>query len=466
MIFDFLFKSKKDRKARVINASSLRSVTDYEHSAYFATAQDTSADEVCSEGERSTLRANCRKILLDCPNAMNAARSLALSVYGAGPTLQVKTPDAELNRSIEKLFNRWRKASKYDLTFFTAIQALPSDGEAFFHITTDPSNCFSLGIELIEPYRVREPMGVSMEPDRFCGIKYDEFNRPMEYTVVKSYPNPNYNSTINEYVTIPAGQIEHLYIPILAAQRRGLPLLQSAIQTMAGLKKIEDATLSAVETAANISFVIESGLDPDNISNDCQLAEGQTFEAFDTVKLPGRNNGLYLPSGMKATQFKPEQPGINYNTFKNDCLLGVGAALSAPKNIILNDSSSYNYSSARLDAQIFERWADVLRAICTPILDKHFKMLMATLLDNPDVQKMLNLYESIDDIPVAWYFAQPTHIDRAKEASADALLFQNHAKTLRDFYAQIGKDWRDELEQIALEQKIIKEKGLDNGSEN
>ena len=456
------FKSK-DKQQRTVQAAVLRSVNDQENAPYFATAKDTSADDICSAGERSKLRAQCRKILLDCPAAAHAARSLALSTYGSGPSLQLKTPDEVLNTKVERLFSLWRKQTGYDITFFSAIQSLPSDGEAFFLLCDNPKAIGGLGVELIEPFRIESRPGTAFEPDEFCGIRYDEYNQPISYTVKKVSPNPDVQHPF-VYEEIPANRIEHLFIPVLAAQRRGLPLLQAAIQTLASLRKIEDATLSAVETAANISFLVESDYDP-NIDPDQQLCgvegAGGGYQAFDTIKLPGRNSGVYLPSGMKASQMKAENPNVNFAAFRQDCLLGVGAAMGAPKNIILNDSSSYNYSSARLDAQTFERWAGILQGLCIRILDSHFKTWLASMADDESVAALLSMYDSLDTIPFRWYFAQPVHIDRAKEASADVMLLTNNCMSLRDYYAKQGKDWRAELEQIALEKRMMAEMGIE-----
>ena len=132
------FKPKR-KPQRTIQASVLRSINDRENAGYFATAEDIPSDAICSAGERKRLRADCRKILLDCPSAAHAARSLALTTYGSGPALQVKSSSEELNTKIERLFSQWRKQANYDLTFFTAIQSLPSDGEAFFCIVEPAS---------------------------------------------------------------------------------------------------------------------------------------------------------------------------------------------------------------------------------------------------------------------------------------------------------------------------------------
>lgn len=457
--FDFLKPKRKNTSTRVVTASTLRSVSDRENQSYFVSAEDSSADSICSSDERSQLRAMCRKVLLDNSFALNAARSLALSVYGSGPSLQLKTGDDSLNTAIELLFNRWRKQTSYDVKFLTAIQALCSDGESFFLLYNDPAIVGGLNVELVEAYRIDNKYTEGFTPDTFDGIKYDQYNRPIEYSVLKVNPNPNYSQTI-QYDVIPAERIEHLFIPMLAGQRRGLPLLQSALHTLASLKKLEDSTLAAAETAANLSFVVESDLDPNGDEQLVSIEGANGYEAFDTIRLPSRNTGIYLPSGMKVSQLKAEQPTTAYGTFRTDCLIGVGAAIGEPRNIVLNDSSSYNYSSARLDAQVFERWSATIQSLCVRILDSHFKSFIASMVDNIDVFQLLQQYSSIDDIPFRWYFPQPTHIDRQKEASADVLLMQNNCLSLRDFYSKIGRDWRSELQQIAQEKKMMQELGI------
>lgn len=460
-IFDFWRrKRRQERRAIPVRASVLNSVDDRQNAAYFTTAQDNSADRICSTQERKRLRAMCRKVFLDNSFALNAARSLALSVYGSGPSLQVKTDDDVLNTAIEQLYKRWRKQTEYDTKFLTAIQALCSDGEAFFRLYQDPY--VSVGgwnVELIEAYRVESRTTEMLLPNEYDGILYDDYGHPVEYTLLIVHDNPMYPQPL-EWETVSADRMEHLFIPCLANQRRGLPLLQSALQTLASLQKLEDSTLAAAETAAKLSFVLETDLDPTVDLNGQYVTADDGFGAFDTITLPKTNAGLTLPSGFKVSQLKAEQPTTAYSPFKTDCLIGVGAAIGEPRNIVLNDSSSYNYSSARLDAQVFERWSATIQTLCVKILDSHFKTIISAIADsNPATKTLLERYR-LDAIPFGWYFAQPTHIDRQKEAAADVMLLKNNCMSLRDYYAKQGRDWRQELEQIAAERRMMAELGI------
>lgn len=460
-IFDWFAKPKRQqRRAMPVTASVLNSVDDRQNAAYFVTARDNSADKICSTGERKRLRAMCRKVFLDNSFALNAARSLALSVYGSGASLQLKTDSDELNSAVEQLYKRWRKETDYDTKFLTAIQALCSDGEAFFLLYEDPHvKTSGWNVELVEAYRVESRVTDALLPNEYDGILYDDYGHPVSYTILRVKDNPLYPQEL-VWDTVTADRMEHLFIPCLACQRRGLPLLQSALQTLASLQKLEDSTLAAAETAAKLSFVLETDLDPSVDLNGQYVTADDGFGAFDTITLPKTNAGLTLPSGFKVSQLKAEQPTTAYSPFKTDCLIGVGAAIGEPRNIVLNDSSSYNYSSARLDAQVFERWSATIQSLCVKILDSHFKTFMAVTADRPIMADLLSRYDSVDDVPFTWFFPQPTHIDRHKESLADVKLLQNNCLSLRDYYAKEGKDWRTELEQIAAERKLMEELGI------
>ena len=68
-------------------------------------------------------------------------------------------------------------------------------------------------------------------------------------------------------------------------------------------------------------------------------------------------------------------------------------------------------------------------------------------------------------------------IDPQKEATANQIMLSTGQITLKELYARRGKDWEDELEQLAQEQELLQKAGLvqqkgddgdgeNNGSEN
>lgn len=51
-------------------------------------------------------------------------------------------------------------------------------------------------------------------------------------------------------------------------------------------------------------------------------------------------------------------------------------------------------------------------------------------------------------------------IDPQKEVNADIIAIQNGGKTMSQWCAERGYDWREQLEQMALEKKTAEEMGL------
>lgn len=446
-------------RVKVVNAGVLRSVNDRENDSFYAAATDRPIDSYCNDSERKRLRADCRKIVLDSPWAANLARSLSLASYGSGPAIQVKTPDGELNTRLETAFNLWRKETGYDSLFATAIAALASDGEAFFHIYENPHISNALGIELIDPGRIADHTP-SIAANEFCGVAYDDYGAPVLYHVRDANINPD--SQIFSISDISAAAIEHLFLPVLPTQKRGLPLLQAAIHSLASLKKLEDSTLAGAETASNLAFVVTSKFDPEQLqsSNSIEAPKGAIYEGFDPIALPTeRNTGLMLPDNFNISQFKAEQPNLNIVTYQENVLTGVGACIGAPRNIALNDSSSYNYSSARLDSKLFDRWTSLIQARSEYILTSHFRTFLATV-DGSLIERLGAFYPTVSKTPVGWFWNAPEYLDRLHEAQADIQLLNAGLLSLRDYYSRRGKDWETELKQIAIERKLLNELGI------
>ena len=59
-----------------------------------------------------------------------------------------------------------------------------------------------------------------------------------------------------------------------------------------------------------------------------------------------------------------------------------------------------------------------------------------------------------------WFWDGQEHVDPQKEANAQATSLQSRTTSLAAEYARQGKDWETELQQIAKEQKLMKQLGI------
>lgn len=424
---------------------------------------------IVTEAERSRLRSWCKKEYLDNPYARNAARNFSLGVYGNGPALQINTPDENLNNKIEALFARWRKAVNLDWKLHIALESLFYDGEAFIAFYNHPTVPGGLDIELIEARRVRDPYTAGTSENRLEGITYNIYNDPVSYSIAKEPVNPIYGLA-TDFVEMPADLMVHFFLDDVVNQKRGLPLLQSVLETLSSLQRIGRASLNAWELAAKMNLVIKTPLEayeyfqavPEGYVN----GEDNRITAFRTIPIPEDGGMTFLAQGMEATQVKSEHPTSAFHDNKMTYLSEIGAGVGEPRNVVTADSSSYNFSSAQLDYMMFYRWAGACQSKLHSILQRMLAAAVASAAEsgNADAQQILTQYDP-NDIPADWFFPQILEqVDRIQNANAEVQLLQAGLMTQKEYCKRHGIDYQKHMDQLANEKSILQNLGQRDSS--
>lgn len=419
---------------------------------------------IVTEAERSRLRSWCKKEYLDNPYARNAARNFSLGVYGNGPALQINTADEDLNNKIEALFARWRRAVNLDWKLHIALESLFYDGESFIAFYNHPTVPGGLDIELIEARRVRDPYTAGTSENRLEGITYNIYNDPVSYCIAKEPVNPIYGLS-TDFVEMPADLMVHFFLDDVINQKRGLPLLQSVLETLSSLQRIGRASLNAWELAAKMNLIVKTPLEayeyfqavPEGYVN----GEDNRITAFRTIPIPEDGGMTFLAQGMEATQVKSEHPTSAFHDNKMTYLSEIGAGVGEPRNVITADSSSYNFSSAQLDYLMFYRWAGACQTKLHAILQRMLAASVASAAEsgNQDAQKILELYDP-NDLPTEWYFPQILEqVDRIQNASAEVQLLQAGLMTQKEYCKRHGIDYQKHMDQLANEKSILQNLG-------
>jgi len=182
--------------------------------------------------------------------------------------------------------------------------------------------------------------------------------------------------------------------------------------------------------------------------------EADAVEPMDLIELE-RNMLLTMPGGWKMSQLQPEQPATTYAEFKHEILNEIARCLNMPYNIAAGNSSGYNYSSGRLDHQTYFKAIRVDQDfIARTVLDRilHIWLTEYLLASNKPVSRILP--------PHQWFWDGMEHVDPYKEANAQKLRLASNTTTLAYEYARQGRDWEEELRQIAREKNLMRELGL------
>jgi capsid protein len=157
-----------------------------------------------------------------------------------------------------------------------------------------------------------------------------------------------------------------------------------------------------------------------------------------------------LPYGWKMSQFRPEQPTTTYESFRNAILMEIARCLGMPTNKARGDSSQYNYSSARLDHQLYYHQIEIERNEWeTACLDKIFSWWLdeALLIDG-----YLPAIDAIEEIPHQWTWPPAKSANPVDDANAAISLINNGLMTEEKYFAENNIDgeahYRELMEQF------------------
>ena len=163
--------------------------------------------------------------------------------------------------------------------------------------------------------------------------------------------------------------------------------------------------------------------------------------------------------GYDITQLKAEQPTTNYEMFERAILRQIARCLHIPRSIAAGDSADLNYSSGRLDHQVYH-W--MIRAdryfLETAVLDRIFREWVAEAqIVAPDLTAGLERGK----VPRhTWNWDGFKHVDPEKEANAQHQRLLNGTTTPQRECAEEGYSFEETLDEIAEARRMYAERGI------
>ena len=434
---------------RRVHAGFDSSETTHHNRRHWARADALSADAAASPEVRRTLRNRARYEVKNNSYARGIVLTLANDSVGTGPRLQMLSDDPTLNHSVETEFHAWAQAVELPQKLRTMRMARSQDGEAFAVLAFNPfiENNVQIDLQLVEADQVESPMRHILDKHEVDGLTLDDYGNPVAYRVAKNHPGGATRMGCEDYTTVPAPSMIHIFRQDRPGQHRGIPEITPALPLFAQLRRFTLAVLSAAEAAADFSGILYT----DGPAN----GEADAVEPMDLIELE-RNMLMTMPGGWKMSQIEPKQPATTYAEFKGEILNEIARCLNMPYNIAAGNSSGYNYASGRLDHQTYFKSIRVDQDFtASRVLDR---VLVAWLREYAVITRNFDLLRAP---PLhQWFWDGFEHVDPAKEAKAQATRLKNHTTTLAHEYARQGKDWEMALRQRAKEMLLMNELGL------
>lgn len=421
-------------------------------------ADSLSFDAAANASTRSIIRRRARFLVANNAYAHGAANAIVAAVCGSMPRLQLNCADSDTETltRIENDFCVWAERVELAEKLRTMRLARFVDGESFAAIFSNPDVGADVGVQTdvfcFDCDRVVAPAAADENGESVDGVYIDRFGVPVKYRVLNY--NPGDVGAVQNWdnATIyPARNICHWFKKLYPEQRRGVSELAPALELFNLIDRYSKAVVQASETAADLAMVLTSdAADDEGAFNIDDEPEGNApIGENPFAQIPWqRGMTITVPQGWDAKQINAEQPTSNYAMLVNEILSQIGSSIGVPKLLMKNSAENYNYSSARVDLQQFQTFVKLDR-----------QTLVQSVL-NPVFRAWWAEYRAVNSLEiqprVQWYFDGFFHVDPLKEANAQTIRLEAGLTSLADEYGARGRDWEQEVRQIAREKAYIK----------
>lgn len=430
-------------------AARLDSTATTKHNArYWATAESGVTRQVLDRMTNETARNRCRYEYLN--NVVMFGAGLMKTAYniGRGARLQLTmNGNEEWNKHLETEFAYWCEDVRWNKNFRLAPKCLLYDGEFILRFRRNPRiQPTQLDIKVMDSRLLRTPHEMSTDPNVCDGIRYDKYENPVCYYFQKVNRNPLYVQI--EYEEVPAEQIIHFHDYIMPDQLRGTPEAQAGIPQLAMGRRLTKNVLTIAEIAARSGMVLET----DGIPN----TGADEVDALTTMELE-EGVVLALPAGWKLNYPRSPQFAVDLNQANYGINNQFGMGTGLPSNAINNDSSKYNFSSARIDRSTV--------GVMSDIRQDDFSLEILSVLYNTWHRVQANYdniawkaskhYSLARRIPRRWSFPEWPSIDPLKEANALKVMISLGVMLREDVIRSKGYDPEEFLEKYQEEMRIF-----------
>ena len=423
-----------------------------------------SDSENTDKTERDLIKARARYLERNSDMAGSAIGAIVRNSIGVGIKPQARSGDEKLNTVLEKLWKEWVKHSACDITkqqTFYEIQAMllrrkVVDGEILIKLVIDKKAKIPLKLQVIKSDMLDSYMVYAPKTNNVIrsGIELDEYLCPVAYWIQRKSPDGYINY---ESERVPANQIIHLWLKNNPDQIRGISDLAPVIKRVKDTQEYLDAEVVAAKVAACFSAFITKN----NTGNFPGVPQGAKDKEGKYLSRISPGMITYLKPGEDVKTANPSRSLTSAKDFINVQQRLAGSGLGLSYEIVSRDFSGSTFSSARQglleDRKTFEPiQAYMIAHLCQPIWEQFVDAcVLAGLINVPDYFQNREIYTYAEWITPGWSW-----IDPEKEVKADLLALKNSGKTLAQWCAERGYDWKEQLTQMSKEKEFAEKIGL------
>lgn len=421
---------------------------------------------------RETVRARARDLERnsDIMNAVTGAYKR--NIYGGGYRLRATTGDDDLDQRIEKLWKVWCKKQNCDVTgtqsfnslMRMAVQRKKVDGGVLFLKRYTGKGILPFQLQALE---VDELDTTAMAPKTpgnkvVGGIEYNAYNCPVGY-YIRQYSLDGLSDMMPVYIE--AKDIIFIFTKHRPSQVREISDMTPTMTRIRDANEFMRAVSVKERILSCLSVFIKRDLPPSGVNGRAYEPklnpETNRFEYQGKTLTPGMIQ--YLNQGDEAQVVNPSGQATDATAYIKQEIRLVGAGQGLSYETISRDMSESNYSSARQgsieDDLTYEEDKELLLEVMSEIYETF--VISAVLAGKINIPGFWEGKEPFLDH--TWIQAPKRWIDPLKEANANRVALNTGQKSWADLAAENGKDWKEQIDEMAEVLEYGKSKGIDMG---
>lgn len=412
---------------------------------------------------RDTIRARGQDLERNSDILESILLAFERNVVGTGFRLQAKTSDESLNVQIEELFKEWSRPKYCDVTqqqsFPEMCQMLVRrkrvDGAVLLVKRYLKNDFIPFTIQIYEVDDL-DVMRISSTNRIVAGIEYNEFNRPIAYYIKKYDVFGNWTGHSER---LDAKDVMYLYKKKRPSQMREMSELSTTLPRVRDMNQYMEAVSVKERVAALLAVMIKRAAPMPGSIGRGTGGHDKKIEYAGKQLTPGMM--MELNPGDDVSVVQPPSQGAGAADFIRLQQRLTGSAQGISYEVAARDMSQVNYSSARQglieDTKTYEMEQQFLKDHFLREVYEEFieAAVLSGVLHIPDYFKNKKAYLKHD-----WIAPGMKWIDPKKEADANKIMLDNNLTTLEEISASRGMDWREIVEQRAIELEFAKEKGV------
>lgn len=422
--------------------------------------------ELTDRYSRDEVKARARDLERNSDIMNSVVGAFKRNVVGGGFSIQAKTEETELNKQLEKAWKRWCKKQNCDITgtqslnqiIRMAVARKKVDGGILFIKRYTKDGFVPFKLQMIE---VDELDSGTVNPKNagnkvVGGIEYNAWNRPVGY-FIRQYDIDGYG--MRDAVWVDAKDVIFYFTKKRPTQLREMSDMAATIPRIRDINEFMMAVSVKERIEACLSVFIKKAVPTTGIGRgNAAVSQGDRVSYEGKLLSPGMIKELNV--GDEVQVVNPTGQGADATSFTKLQQRIIGAGQGISYEATSRDMSEATYSSARQgmieDDLTYREEKELLMEVLDEIYETF--VISAVLCGAVSIPRFWEEKERYLDHD--WTQEPKPWIDPQKESNANKTALQTGQKTFKQIAAENGRDWRDQVDDMAEVLEYGKEKGI------